>query len=931
MKREKILRISIASVYLLAGIVYLLVATGATGRAQATVPQQGGAEQAGCRFPLPLPSVVGVKDFETRVLPFLKQRCYRTLKWVGDREIRNTGPFINGTAFGTHPAVRIYYSPEMWTWMKVRQRQGEVPDGAMIVKEQYSTPASAQSTLSGWTVMVRDKNGSWDGWFWDGHGLNDTPDTPPFDFKGQGFGTYCVRCHASALNATQTFSDVRNVEDDPVSYLTQLPTLPTPKPTPVPSLHEQARSAHVTNQLDLAAPVPPNVKSFPNEGFDHVVSSHKGPGQFLTSDQCIGCHSASDTNMAYLFGPLPVNLSPYTEWRASMMGLAGRDPVFHAQLEAERAQFPDKSDFLDNKCFHCHGVMGQRQLQLDKKQSFTHDMIYALADQPGGASQYATYGALARDGVSCMVCHQIAAKGLGPDGQPVVTGEPSSYTGNFPVDAPGTVNGPFSDVQPLPMKNALGITPRFADQIKRSTVCGTCHTVIVPVFDRNGKEVLDKSGKPKEFHEQTTYLEWQNSDFQDERAPINKETARTCQQCHMPSMYKQTPLTFRIANIEDNTYPFVDNRLPDADITLKTRDYSRHTLVALNVFVNQMFQQFNEILGVAPNDYMYPVAGNGAKPVEGLVTTEQSMLDMACNETAEVEVVSARKTGDRMEVSVRVTNLAGHSFPSGVEFRRAFVNLRMLDANGQAVWASGETNKKGEILDGLTGKILPTEYFDLVCKNQPDPQKCRALCKDKIVPGVCREQIQPHYFSGNPITRGDQVQIYEELVTDSDGFITNSFVRLDEHIKDNRLLPKGWRPDGPSAGFTRPFAGAERDPGYINPVKGKGSEGSNTVVYLIPLGDLRGDVASVTASLFYQTIPPYYLRDRFALLDRNLPDAMTRETVRLKYLSDQLKVENTAIKDWKLLITCRSRRLSDGVQLSCAPCQQGRDLLVTRR
>ena len=35
-----------------------------------------------------------------------------------------------------------------------------------------------------------------------------------------------------------------------------------------------------------------------------------------------------------------VNLSPYGEWRASPMGLAGRDPIFFAQLQSETNNLP---------------------------------------------------------------------------------------------------------------------------------------------------------------------------------------------------------------------------------------------------------------------------------------------------------------------------------------------------------------------------------------------------------------------------------------------------------------------------------------------------------------------------------------------------------------------------------------------------------------
>ena len=88
--------------------------------------------------------------------------------------------------------------------------------------------------------------------------------------------------------------------------------------------------------------------------------------------------------MAFLFEEKlqpPINLSPYTEWRASMMGLAGRDPIFHAQLESEKTMRPSQAGFLDNTCYRCHGVMGQRQIESDKQQPFEHSMVYALPDE----------------------------------------------------------------------------------------------------------------------------------------------------------------------------------------------------------------------------------------------------------------------------------------------------------------------------------------------------------------------------------------------------------------------------------------------------------------------------------------------------------------------------------------------------------------------
>src|SRR5258706_16403607 len=87
-------------------------------------------------FPLPRPSDVGAKKFEKLLYSFLDQGCYR--KWVADSQIRNTGPFIGGASFGTHNAVKVFYSPEVWDWLKQKKREGELPHGAIIVKKMFT-------------------------------------------------------------------------------------------------------------------------------------------------------------------------------------------------------------------------------------------------------------------------------------------------------------------------------------------------------------------------------------------------------------------------------------------------------------------------------------------------------------------------------------------------------------------------------------------------------------------------------------------------------------------------------------------------------------------------------------------------------------------------------------------------------------------------
>jgi hypothetical protein len=281
-------------------------------------------------------------------------------------------------------------------------------------------------------------------------------------------------------------------------------------------------------------------------------------------------------------------------------------------------------------------------------------------------------------------------------------------------------------------------------------------------------------------------------------------------------------------------------------------------LMGINLFTLAMFQQFSDLLGIRKSDYMY------SDGVEGLQTAHDSALELAQNETATIDVTSAKRVRGSLDVTVRVINLAGHSFPSGVEFRRAFVEFQVLDADGKTLWASGRTSPLGVILRGTTDEPLKTEFV---------------------------EEIQPHH---QVITREDQVQIYEELVVDTEGKVTTSFVALDRPIKENRLQPRGWRHDGPDAELTRPLAEAARDPDY------RDGSGSDSLIYRIPLASIPG-AKRVTATLYYQSIPPYYLRQRFS--------AAGPEIERLAWITEKLNVAGTSIADWKLRVASTAREL----------------------
>jgi hypothetical protein len=226
---------------------------------------------------------------------------------------------------------------------------------------------------------------------------------------------------------------------------------------------------------------------------------------------------------------------------------------------------------------------------------------------------------------------------------------------------------------------------------------------------------------------------------------------------------------------------------------------------------------------------------------------------------------SATKNGGQLQVDVRIQNLAGHNFPSGVSFRRAFLDFQVLDAQGNVLWESGGTNADGVITDSA-GNPLLTEFFS-----------------------PSQQTFQPHFWTDNPITSDQQVEIYEEMVRDPQGQLTTSFLSLDDKVKDNRIQPQGRSSSGPNADITAPV-GTGADPSY------QGGCGCSVVRYQLPLTGGLTNAAKVQATLYYQSIPPYYLRQR-------AEDASGPDTARLVKFTNELDVNKyTEISNWKLKI-----------------------------
>jgi len=971
-----------------------------------TSPCAGGKEAD-----LPLPSKFlpdKLPEFQSLVKSFLTSVRYRNMHWCEDKALRDTGPFINGVSYGVHPSVKIYYSPSVIDWLLRKNADQVIPDGAMIIKEQYTPPAAlyqvqpVPATPRGWTIMIKDAKGSKDGWYWGEFWSSQCMDNnnPPFAVPYAGFGLYCLRCHASA-EKEHTFTYERNIKGlpgEPDSYFVDLswttiqPPHPAPPPPPCGASAEsdigEPTGGHTAPLLDAArklellrenstpastagpdpkfvaffnsiSPVPiAKVQKIPGETFDHFFPLPLGaaspapspnPNQFLTSDSCMGCHSGGTYGNVMLYagakqpdGSIPqMNVSPFGEWRWSPMGLAGRDPIFYAQLESEVAFmqnfFKDNKPKMDaaikgvtNICFKCHGVMGKRRLDDDhggtNRGDFRPELIFATYENPAPNNPQAyVYGALARDGVSCMACHRTVEDKLARnETDPLTSFLKNNITGNFTVGAADQIFGPFKDDEIViePMNNSLGIKPKHDPYIRSSRMCGNCHTINLPLMDN---PTLNP-GKP--HLEQLTYLEWLNSGYQNEYG--SNPRAKTCQDCHMATKYSNSQGTLEvpliqqpIAFIEDDQYPQTGGRLPADKIKVRFRakGFARHQLQGLNVSLLELFRQYmspynsngsqlaNAILGVRLNDYM--------SGLDDLATAIDAFVEQAQSATADVELAPVSVSNQKLTADVLVANKTGHRLPSGVGFRRAFLELRVIDnSSGQTVWCSGCTNELGMITNGSGSQSerLPSELFDVYKDgSKPANHDYPAPCDANYLPGINPQYYQPHYYwdltngTGLAITRQDQVQIYEELNLNNQCALTTSFIRRDYQLKDNRLLPFGWTSTGPLRPDKTPIIPAEflhetlpvkvgNDPNYAN------GSGQSVVRYEVPLPKgLDPNNLTVKATLYYQSIPPYYLNDRF----KQAPDQPA--TQRLYYLTSNLQTKGTAIENWKFAIMSASQ------------------------
>jgi hypothetical protein len=349
---------------------------------------------------------------------------------------------------------------------------------------------------------------------------------------------------------------------------------------------------------------------------------------FLTSDNCMACHNGMVTSKGE-------DVSIGLDWRGTMMANSARDPYWLASVRREVHDHAGAAAAIENECSLCHMPMAHVQSRAEGHTERVFANLVRGSRDP--------HVALAQDGVSCSLCHQIEADKLG---------KPESFVGGFVVDTSGKLPrkalGPF-EVKPALarlMASATNFLPAAASHVRSSELCATCHTLITEALDANGKVI----GR---LPEQVPYQEWLASAYRD---------GPSCAGCHMPAV--REPVA--IANLLSE---------PRAEV-------ERHEFLGGNFISPALLKRLAVAMPALPQDLDRAAAA-----------TRAHLADAA----AKVGIGEVQVKEGVLEAAITVENSTGHKLPTAYPSRRVWLHITVKDAAGGRIFESGPIAANGKI------------------------------------------------------------------------------------------------------------------------------------------------------------------------------------------------------------------------------------------
>jgi hypothetical protein len=243
--------------------------------------------------------------------------------------------------------------------------------------------------------------------------------------------------------------------------------------------------------------------------------------------------------------------------------------------------------------------------------------------------------------------------------------------------------------------------------------------------------------------------------------------------------------------------PLVNEDVPISSVLGVMRTgVARHTFVGGNFFMNGILNHNRTELKVE------------ALPDELSAASERTKAHLQ-SEAARVSFGKSELRSGRLETELAVENLGGHKLPTAYPSRRVWLHVTVRDGSNRAVFESGAADTEGRIA-GNDSDIDPKRF-------------------------------EPHYAE---VRDAGQVQIYEAIMSDSNGGVTTGLLQAVRYLKDNRLLPRGF--DKKTAGADIAVAGeASADADF--------GGGADRIRYSIDVNNAQGPFR-LEAELCYQPI-----------------------------------------------------------------------------
>jgi hypothetical protein len=279
-----------------------------------------------------------------------------------------------------------------------------------------------------------------------------------------------------------------------------------------------------------------------------------------------------------------------------------------------------------------------------------------------------------------------------------------------------------------------------------------------------------------------------NSDFNNN----DNVNGITCQGCHVPRIQSGVVLS---AN-----YLFLLPKSP----------FGLHHFAGANTFMLHMLDDHANALEVSADSVQFD---STIMRTERMLQQNSLLVHAGVND----------RTSDTAFVDVKLTNLAGHKFPSGYPSRRAWVELITTNALGDTLFHSGGWNGTYEV----NGHPATWEqHWDMI----NDPQ---------------------------------QAQIYEMVMADVNGNKTTTLERAATKLKDNRLPPAGFTTTHYAYDTATIANVPASDIDFNHDDLGIEGSGSDIVHYHVPMGGYTGAM-NVYARVWYQSSPPKWMEEMFA-------------------------------------------------------------------